>query len=219
MSAAPWIKSVRHAVHAATLALALSGVASNAWAQAAVDDDDDIDDHILNTDKRMLESILAPLGLGSASAPAITYRERSPLVVPAGRDLPVPGAKPAKSADWPLEPEIKMKRAAAAERKSVKQPADLGKPISGTPEMYRVDNTGKWDEGKVTKEPTLYDLFASGKAFQLGSNRKEEVGTFTGEPPRTSLIAPPVGYLTPSPAAPYGVTPRTMEIQKKEPKL
>jgi hypothetical protein len=37
---------------------------------------------------------------------------------------------------------------------------------------------------------------------------KEEVGTFTREPPRAALTAPPVGYQTPSPAAPYGVTKR-----------
>jgi hypothetical protein len=34
---------------------------------------------------------------------------------------------------------------------------------------------------------------------------KEEYTNFTGEPPRTSLTEPPVGYRTPSPAQPYGV--------------
>jgi hypothetical protein len=33
-----------------------------------------------------------------------------------------------------------------------------------------------------------------------------EVGTFTGERPRTSLVEPPPGYQTPSPSQPYGVT-------------
>jgi hypothetical protein len=47
----------------------------------------------------------------------------------------------------------------------------------------------------------------------------EEYGKFEGEPPRTSLVQPPSGYLTPSPAAPYGMTPRSGEPQKKEPKL
>ena len=41
----------------------------------------------------------------------------------------------------------------------------------------------------------------------------KEVGTFTTEPPRTSLIAPPAGYQTPSPAQPYGFVKRP-EYQK-----
>lgn len=217
MTSAPWIKHVRLAFCAGTLALA-SAAGSAAWAQGAVDDDD-FENHILNTDKRMLDSILVPLGLATPD-PGITYRERSPLVVPAGRDLPVPGAKAAKSADWPLDPEVKVKRAASAERKSGKPPVDPGKPIAGTQEMYRVDNTGKWDErGKPVKEPTFIELIQTGKIFQAGNNSKEEVGTFTGEPPRTSLIAPPAGYLTPSPAAPYGVTPRESQQPKKEKEL
>ena len=34
---------------------------------------------------------------------------------------------------------------------------------------------------------------------------KEEYTPFTGEPARTSLVEPPPGYRTPSPAQPYGV--------------
>jgi hypothetical protein len=37
--------------------------------------------------------------------------------------------------------------------------------------------------------------------------RKEEYGTFTGEPPRASLTDPPPGYQTPSPDQPYGIGP------------
>jgi hypothetical protein len=192
-----------------------------AWGQgAAVTAEDDIESHILNTDKRMLDSILGPLGLGSTPPPDINYRERSPLVVPAGRDLPPPGAKPAKSADWPIEPEVKVKRAAAAAaRTSGGKPVNPGKPIAGTSEMYRVGESGKWDErDKVIKDPTFIELIQTGKIFQAGSSRKEELGTFTGEPPRTSLIAPPAGYLTPSPAAPYGVTPRQAPSEPKKEK-
>jgi len=38
----------------------------------------------------------------------------------------------------------------------------------------------------------------------------DEYGKFDGEPPRTSLVQPPPGYLTPSPAAPYGTTDRKL---------
>jgi len=37
---------------------------------------------------------------------------------------------------------------------------------------------------------------------------KGETGTFTGEPTRESLTAPPAGYQTPSPAQPYGLAPK-----------
>ncbi len=219
MSAMPWIKPVRNAVWAAALALAAMSVAGNsAWAQAAAAEDDDIDDHLLNADKRMLNVILAPLGLGSAAAPGIIYRERSPLVVPPGRDLPPPG-KAARGPDWPVDSDIKQrKKEAAAVRQGPGrkgQMPDDSRPISGTPENYKTGDTGKWDEAnKGPKEPDFLTMLMQGK---LGGTW-EEVGKFEGEPPRTSLVEPPPGYLTPSPAAPYGVTPRHDAPQKKEPK-
>jgi hypothetical protein len=42
--------------------------------------------------------------------------------------------------------------------------------------------------------------------FSLGSSNTE-TETFTGEPVRESLTAPPAGYQTPSPNHPYGVGP------------
>lgn len=225
MTSAPWIKHVRLGLCAGSLALA--AMTGTAWAQATqatpslpppqATDDDDYEDHILNTDKRMVDQLLESIGLISRT-PGIQYRERSPLVVPAGRDLPPPGAKPAKTADWPTDPDVKLRRAAAKERKTT--PPDPAKPITGTTESYRRVETGKWDEvGKKIEEPSIVDLFRSGKMFSLGESKKVETGTFTGEPPRTTLTAPPAGYLTPSPAAPYGVTPRAFDIPPKEKKL
>jgi hypothetical protein len=220
MTAAPWIKHVRLAACAGTLALsAVATCAGNAaWAQAANEDDEEYNS-ILNTDKRMVDKLLGTLGLISTT-PDINYRERSPLVVPSGRDLPPPGAQAAKNPDWPVDPEIKAKRDAAAARKAglAKVPVDPAKPIAGTSEMYRTGDTGKWDESgkKNTKEPDFFDMLRTGKLLQM---KKDEVGTFKGEPPRTSLVEPPPGYLTPSPAAPYGVTDRPQGPEKKEPKL
>src|SRR5918999_467012 len=206
LSAMPWIKPVRNAVWAAALALAAITVAGNsAWAQAAAEEEDDIENHLLNADKRLLNAILGPLGL-SSSAPEIDYRERSPLVVPQGRDLPPPG-KAARNGDWPIDPEVKAKRAAAALRKAGRDPAaiDPAKPISGTAEAYKTGYTGKWDEtNKGPKEPGFFEMIMSGK----WKGTWEEVGKFEAEPPRTTLADPPPGYLTPSPVAPYGVTPR-----------
>src|SRR6185436_2967724 len=150
-------------------------------------------------------------------APDITYRERSPLVVPPGRDLPPPG-KAAKTADWPVDPEVKAARAEAKASKYQKPPrfGHEGDPISGTPEQYKTGNTGKWaDSTKGPQEPDFFSMLMSGKLY--GS--WDEVGKFEGEPPRSSLVDPPPGYLTPSPAAPYGVTPLNGAPEKKEKKL
>ena len=43
--------------------------------------------------------------------------------------------------------------------------------------------------------------------FNFDWFKKEEYGTFTGEPPRVSLTDPPPGYQTPSPDQPYGIAP------------
>jgi hypothetical protein len=209
MSSAPWTKPLRRAVWAATLAVAVGGFAGNAWAQAQAQaqDDEDIEDHVLNADKRLLNSILGPLGLAPSSGPAIEYRERSPLVVPRGHDLPPPG-KAVRGGDWPLEPEVKAKREAAALRKSGKdQEARLGrhdeKPISGTAEQWKTGNTGTWTDNPKYKEPDFFSMLFKGQLTGSWS----ETGKFDGEPPRSTLADPPPGYLTPSAAAPYGVTP------------
>ena len=217
MSSAPWIKPLRHAVWAATLAVAVAGLTGNAWAQGQTQpkaqDDEDLDDHVLNADRRLLGTILTPLGLMPPSNPSIEYRERSPLVVPRGRDLPPPG-KVAKNPDWPVEPETKAKRESAAARKAE---AKLGrhdeKPISGTPEQWRTGNTGTWiDTPKQQAEPGFFSMLWKG---QLNGSWNE-TGKFDGEPPRTNLADPPAGYLTPSAAAPYGVTPFKGEAPKKK---
>jgi hypothetical protein len=44
--------------------------------------------------------------------------------------------------------------------------------------------------------------------FNMFTPEKAESAQFTSEPPRTSMTAPPPGYQTPSPDAPYGVGPK-----------
>jgi hypothetical protein len=222
MSAAPWVKPLRHAICAATLALAVIGTGHAAWAQAAAaaaTADDDIEDHILNADKRLLDAILKPFGLGSASGPDIIYRERSPLVVPQTRDLPPPG-KAAKSGDWPVDPTVKQaKKEAAADRRfnpSGKAQYDASRSISGTAENWKTGDTGSWaDPPKPRQEPDFFKMLFSGALVGTW----EETAKFEGESPRNSLVDPPPGYLTPSPAAPYGATPRAGQPEPKEKKL
>lgn len=224
MSAAPWIKHVRAAFCAGVLALAAGMAAGNpAWAQLfpVQGADDDEDEHVLNTDKRLIDRMLTGLGV-IYRPPEITYRERSPLVVPPGRDLPPPGTQQTKNPTWPVDPEVKARKEAAAARKKQIGPtgtaSDPSRPIAGSPEMMqRGQGWGYDDSGKkTTKEPDLFEMLRTGRLF---SPPKNEIGTFTGEPPRTSLVEPPPGYLTPSPKAPYGVTDRPQEPAKKDEKL
>jgi hypothetical protein len=57
-----------------------------------------------------------------------------------------------------------------------------------------------YPEQQGRSKRSIFSLFS--EAF-----KKDEYGTFTGEPARTSLTDPPPGYLTPSPDQPYGVAP------------
>ncbi len=139
----------------------------------------------------------------------INYSERSPLVVPPTRDLPPPVSDNAKPApDWPVDPEI-TKRAQAKKDEKVTpraydsvmederplSPAELGvgHPVAapGTPEQSTPSQLG---------EPK-HNLFS------FDWLKKEDYGTFTGEPPRVSLTDPPPGYQTPSVDEPYGIGP------------
>ena len=47
-----------------------------------------------------------------------------------------------------------------------------------------------------------------GEIFSSFGPEKTETETFTGEPVRDTLTAPPAGYQTPSPNQPYGVGPK-----------
>ncbi len=211
MIAAPWMQHLRLTAWAGTLALAVTMVAGDS-ASAQTKEEDEEYNHILNSDKRLLDSLLGTFGLKPSNA-NIEYRERSPLVVPQARDLPSPEANSAqKNPQWPVDPEVKeVKEAAAARKRGQQVIPDPAKPI-GPLELAK--GTGKSTAGgdyvdgskpANMNEPGFFQRMFKGG---LWGTPKEEVGTFTGEPPRVTLTAPPPGYLTPSPSAPYGVTNR-----------
>jgi hypothetical protein len=54
---------------------------------------------------------------------------------------------------------------------------------------------------------TRQELGAKNIFSKLWGDKSNEYVTFTGEPPRSTLIEPPRGYRTPSPNQPYGVGP------------
>ncbi|MGO8924443.1 MAG: hypothetical protein ACLQF4_16075, partial [Xanthobacteraceae bacterium] len=152
--------------------------------------------------------VLKAIGLPDPDHPEyeINYSERSPLVVPPNRNLPAPIATDKPPApNWPQDPDLKKHQAAKAE-KSIVRPngdpvMDEGQPLQpdrlippGSRSSAASSSPGI--EPKQGKGILTFDWF-----------RKEEYGTFTGEPPRASLTDPPPGYQTPSPDQPYGIPP------------
>jgi hypothetical protein len=203
----------------------LSVVVLTALAQGsarAADDDDD--SSIWNLDKRIINGFAKGLGLQRGDQLGIDYRERSPLVVPPSRDLPQPEVGgTARSAAWPVDPDTKRKQDAAAKKKLDRRgwdedrenrallPSELDPPGSRRASTGST-TTGRPSDGSETVDGSnlqpsqlgyLGGLF-SGSAFGFGGP-KEEYGTFTKEPSRSTLTAPPTGYRTPSAAQPYGV--------------
>jgi hypothetical protein len=196
---------------AAAIGMAMVIGCAGTFAQAADDNEDEL------LDVKIFRNIMKGLGLRRDEA-GIQYRERSPLVLPPGKDLPQPEVdNPAKkAAGWPDDPDIKrarQRKEAERKRKSFEPGVD-DKPL--TPAQLStgaapVGNRGGEAPGKSMEgssaPSTNAELGSKGFSSMLGGlwAPKEEYVPFTGEPPRASLIDPPAGYRTPSPAQPYGV--------------
>ena len=147
--------------------------------------------------------------------PGIEYRERAPLVVPPSRDLPPP-QDPGSVADnpaWPKDPDVQQRKSAA------KKPTRIGseameadaRPLSRTElDKGRIPaGTGQTKAAPTPEESARPMRPAELKSKSIFSGMfsfgKNETTTFTEEPARESLTAPPSGYQTPSPNQPYGV--------------
>ena len=221
-----WKPRVRVAAFGGVLGLiALAGGTGSATAQAE-------DNIIARTERQIWGSITRGLGLRGPDDEAIEYRERSPLVVPPGRDLPPPQASAATTNPaWPVDPDAKRaKERADAKKKRVGgagfrdsdtmgnaiSPSELNAP--GASAGTGKPNTFDPRDGRPLSPTELGFSGFGWRAFGFGANT-EEVGTFTAEPPRESLIAPPPGYQTPSPSHPYGVTrrPEYGSVEKHDP--
>lgn len=212
MTISPRMQDLRHAAVAVGLAFALLtiGGAGAAFAQDQDQQEDPYQNHILNTDKRIFDGFLSVFGLAPSSSNAtITYRERSPLVVPPSADLPPPEkSNLAKNPAWPVDPEIRQRKL-EAELDAKAAAVDDGAPITGTSQDIRYKAPAEVSANglpfKKKKEPNFLSALLNGT---LPMGQKDETAKFTGEPPRQTLTEPPPGYLTPSPDAPYGVTKR-----------
>jgi hypothetical protein len=156
-------------------------------------------------------------------------------VVPPSRDLPPPeAARVQPGPAWPVDPDQKKRKevaAAKAKRRATPYDPDIEAGNLMPSELNRSGpSAARPGSGRTSEDPEgtsvapsqlgyfggLFSLKGLGFGF---TEPKEEVGTFTREPPRAALTAPPAGYQTPSPAAPYGVTKRIEYGAARKPDL
>jgi hypothetical protein len=142
----------------------------------------------------------------------INYSERSPLVVPPNRNLPSPVVNATPAPNWPKDPDVAKRRAKKDDDKPVIRQYDAAREadrallpdelnnVSRDPRTVSAPGTPEQSEPVNKPKRNLFD-------FSWLNPNKQEVTTFTGEPPRVSLTDPPPGYLTPSPDQPYGLLP------------
>jgi hypothetical protein len=202
-------------------AAVLGGAVVLAIAPGSARAQDDDKDSIWNLDKRIFEGFAKGLGLQKGDAVGLDYRERSPLVVPPTRNLPPPETQGAKqAAGWPVDPDAKRRAERSGSKKQLDSrafddeyrgraltPSELNPP--GAPRGRTATNkpSGNADPDGTSQRPSelgyMGGLF-SWSGFGFGG-QKEEIGTFTKEPPRQALTVPPVGYQTPSSEQPYGL--------------
>jgi hypothetical protein len=169
---------------------------------ALAQDDTPLQDKIYN-------GIMAPFRREPAPERSIEYRERSPLVIPPTTELPTPQSASAPPPAWPKDAPRPPKRAATKKDKSSSgaQAKEASEPVVDGDHLSRLKGT-VFDvfKGSTDETGNSADRFSNlnGSIFDVFTGGANE-GTFTGEPPRESVIEPPPGYQTPSPAHPYGL--------------
>jgi len=197
------------------LALGIAALAGSAPARAA-DDEPSID-------QKVMRSIMDGLGLQKDGEATINYRERAPLVIPPGRDLPPPENTDAVTANnpaWPKDPDVARRKLEASmarnrnvsdEREREQNPLrpDQLTPGGRPPKRQQASTDNGYDPpASGFGSQLLPSQLGTSKGGMFGAmfdNKKEETAKFTGEPPRASLTEPPPGYQTPSPEQPYGL--------------
>jgi hypothetical protein len=173
---------------------------------------------------KILDKLMGAIGLSRGPGEGIDYRERSPLVLPPSANaslggagtLPPPQTDKIADPNWPVDPEVKEARAIAAMNKkddgrtSSQRMDDQGRPMLRSElekgRTNRRQNNPTGDESGM-RPSSWTDLGYKGGIFSsvFSKQQDEAPASFTGEPPRTSLIAPPSGYQTPSPNQPYAL--------------
>jgi hypothetical protein len=221
-----WTEHLTRSALAGVVGLAV--LASGSVAQAQ--DDDSSSSSIWNFDRQVFRGIARGLGLQSGADPTIDYRERSPLVVPPSRNLPPPeSGSTDKIPAWPVDPDATRRSAAAAKRKDPStrnydpdveerslRPSELNGPATAASRQAAAKQArpGSGNANPDGENESPSQLGFKGGLFSWtglgfgGQKKDEDVGSFTSEPARSSLTAPPPGYQTPSASQPYGAARR-----------
>jgi hypothetical protein len=220
-------KHLRYAAWAAAIAIVLATVPARAPAQEAEEDS------IWNLDRRIYRGLMDSLGVKTEKE-AIDYRERSPLVLPGGRDLPRPQTAAAQPPAWPVDPDVKRRREAAKKKYDARFSREEHRGEILAPSALDGGNRPGGGGGSGGRGPNAADARESGNSLLPSSlgyvgglfswsgfgfgPQKDDTVAFDKEPPRTSLFEPPPGYQTPSPAQPYGMGKRkdTTPIKRPE---
>ncbi len=198
------------------LCAALSAVVVISTASLSARAADDNDEEEAAADVKFFRNLLAGLGWRRDGV-GIDYRERSPLVVPPTTQSlppPAPDNVAAKNPAWPKDPDVQKAKQLRADRKKPRKtvdeesvpelPSQLNRPGAA---INRAAQRPTGDSPDPTRPSSNQELGAK-SVFNLDTllgRNKDEYTTFVSEPPRASLIEPPPGYRTPSPAQPYGV--------------
>jgi len=156
-------------------------------------------------------------------SPARARSTRGSMGTPS-RSLPPPQSEASVTANpaWPKDPDAQQRKVEAAKKKLPNRTAAETMEAEGRPISRSELDRGKIAPGTSANAggPQYPDESARAmRPSELGSKSffsdifssfsdKGETGTFTGEPTRESLTAPPAGYQTPSPAQPYGLAPK-----------
>jgi hypothetical protein len=177
------------------------------------------DEEEVPLDTKLFRQLMKDLGL-LRDGERIEYRERAPLVVPPSRDLPPPreASSAASNPAWPNDPDVQQrKQRAEAKRSRPARTASETMEAEARPLPRGELDRGSVAAGKGQASNTPEDGSRPMRPSDLGSKsifsgmfslgNKTETATFTGEPVREGLTAPPPGYQTPSPNQPYGVGP------------
>ena len=219
-------RTCKSATHKSALAVLFAAfgialvVASSTTVFAADDDDDEL------WDTKMVRKFLRGFGLRNGQEAGIEYKERPPLVLPSGRDLPPPVAANSPKVNnpaWPTDPDEKRRadeRKAKKERRPVQDLDAAAGGKDGNPLSPSELAAGRTDKpgvktGDLDKSPELTpsqlgwanSMWSSavGLTKTFTGEKEVETRTFVREPMRNTLTDPPTGYRTPAPAQPYGI--------------
>ena len=188
-------------------------VMASAAGTAFAGEDEDEDTFEQKVIKKIMRGLGADVGQGR-----IEYRERSPIVIPPGRDLPPPqDAGAVENPNWPKDPDQQPKKKSGSnsirsdsiarhntERATISPDELEHGRIAGAGRVTEPNKDPINDSSEYGGRPLPPSKLGTKKLFGWFGNKGEQA-PFTGEPERNSLTQPPPGYQTPSASYPYGL--------------